>query len=200
MQTSLNILQNLEQPGQVAYLFPGAFLVFLTAFIKYAVPFQGQGKQLPAHIPVVRNVKFPLALFDLIERRLGDIDVALVNQGLHLAVKEGQQQGADVGAVNVCVGHQNQAVIAQFSGIKFIADSGAHGRNQGFNLIVAQHLVQPRLFRIDNLAFQGQDCLELPVPALLAAAAGAVAFHDKEFPLRRVLIAAVSQLTGQHTI
>ena len=57
-------------------------------------------------------------MLDLVERRLGDVDVAALDELAHLAVEEGEQQGADVGAVHVRVGHQDDAVVAQLSGLK----------------------------------------------------------------------------------
>jgi hypothetical protein len=39
----------------------------------------------------------------------------------HLAVEEGQQQRADVGAVHVRVGHDDDAVVAQLVGVEVVA-------------------------------------------------------------------------------
>ena len=36
-----------------------------------------------------------------IQRRLGDVDVAVLDERAHLAEEEGEQQGADVAAVDV---------------------------------------------------------------------------------------------------
>ena len=48
------------------------------------------------HLVVVVDVHLGLALLDLVERRLGDVDVPLVDERLHLAVEEREQQRADV--------------------------------------------------------------------------------------------------------
>ncbi len=63
---------------------------------------------------------------------------AALDQFGHLAVEEGEQQGADVGAVHVRVGHDDDAVVAQLrhvevvaaSGAARLADAGAQGRDQ----------------------------------------------------------------------
>ena len=63
----------------------------------------------------VLEVQLFLAVLDLVQRRLGDVDMAALDQIGHLAVEEGQQQGTDVGAVHVRVGHDDDAVVAQRS-------------------------------------------------------------------------------------
>src|SRR3546814_8913025 len=57
---------------------------------------------------------FRAAAADLVERRLGNEEVPVLDQLRHLPVEEGQQQGTDVGAVDVGVGHDHDLVVAQF--------------------------------------------------------------------------------------
>ena len=54
-----------------------------------------------------------LAPGELIEGWHGGVDIALLDQGPHKAEEEGEQQGADVGAVHVGIGHDDHLVIAQ---------------------------------------------------------------------------------------
>src|SRR3546814_11162328 len=69
--------------------------------------------QINVESRVVLEVDLRLALLDLVQRRQADVDVAALDQLRHLPVEEGQQQGADVGAVDVGVGHDDDAVVAQ---------------------------------------------------------------------------------------
>jgi hypothetical protein len=72
----------------------------------------------------------------LIERRLGDIEVAALDQLRHLPVEEGQQQRADVGAVDVGVGHDDDLVVAQLLDVEVVAaDAGAERRDQRADLV-----------------------------------------------------------------
>src|SRR3546814_2133311 len=48
----------------------------------------------------------------------------------HLAIEEGEQQRADVRAVDVGVGHDDDLVIAQFCKVEFVADAGAERLDQ----------------------------------------------------------------------
>ena len=60
----------------------------------------------------VLEVALRLALLDLVERRLRDEHVSLLDQLLELPVEQGQQQRADVRAVDVGVGHDDDGVVA----------------------------------------------------------------------------------------
>ena len=74
----------------------------------------------------VFEVGLGLPLRDLVEWRLGDIEVALLDQLRHLPVEEREQQRTNVGAVNIGIGHDDDAVIAQLFDVEVIAaDAGA---------------------------------------------------------------------------
>ena len=61
----------------------------------------------------------------LIERRLRDVDVAALDQLRHVAEEERQQQRADVRAVDVGVGHQDDLAVAQLGGIEVVLADAA---------------------------------------------------------------------------
>ena len=67
---------------------------------------------------VVLDVLLELALLDPVQRRLRDVDVAALDQLRHVAEEEREQQRADVRAVHVGVGHQDDLAVAQLGGSK----------------------------------------------------------------------------------
>jgi hypothetical protein len=147
---------------------------------------------------VVLQVTLVLAMLDLVQRRLRDVDVAALDQVGHLAVEEGEQQGADVGAVDVRVGHDNDAVVAQLLGLEvLLADAGAQRRDERGDLLRGDQLVETRALDVQDLALERQDRLELAVASLLGRAAGRVALHQVELRERRVLFLAVRELARQ---
>jgi hypothetical protein len=80
---------------------------------------------------LVLEVALFLAELRLVERRLRNVDVAALHQLTHLAVEEGEQQRADVRAVDVRVGHDDDAVVAQLVRVVFLgADAAAEGRDE----------------------------------------------------------------------
>ncbi len=153
----------------------------------------------------VLQVQLFLAGLHFVQRRLGNIDVAALDQFGHLAVEEGQQQGADVRAVHVGVGHDDDAVVAQLGDVEVVAagappglaDAGAQGRDQRENFIAGQQLFVAGLFHVQNLAAQRQDGLKFAVAALFGRAPGGVALDDVDLAHRRVFFLAVGQLAGQ---
>ncbi len=120
-----------------------------------------------------------------VERRLGDVEMAVFDQRGHVAEEEGQQQRADVAAVHIGIGHDDDAPVAQAGQVEVIADAGAEGRDERLDFVVPQDLVQAGALGVQDLAAQGQDGLEVAVAALLGRAAGRVAFHDVELGLGR---------------
>ena len=122
-----------------------------------------------------------LAAADLEQRRLGDEDMAALDQLAHMPEEEREQEGSNMGPINIGIRHDDDAVIAQFVRVELLlayaaAQRGDHGADFGG----AQHLVETRLFDVENLALQGQDGLEAPAPALLRGAAGGVALDQEQ--------------------
>ena len=69
-------------------------------------------QQVLLELMIILDVAFLLAVLDLIQRRLGNLDMAAFEQIRHLPIEEGKQQGADMRAVHVSVSHDNDAVVA----------------------------------------------------------------------------------------
>ena len=136
-------------------------------------------------LAVVLDVLLELALLDAVERRLRDVDVAALDQLRHVAEEEGEQQRADVRAVDVGVGHQDELAVAQLGGVEVVlADAAAERCDHGADFFVAEHLVVAGLFDVEDLALQREDRLELAVAALLGGAAGRL--HPRRGRVRSV--------------
>jgi hypothetical protein len=129
--------------------------------------------------------------------------MALFNEGAHVAVEEGEEEGADVAPVHVGVGQDDDLVVAEALEVKVglpipgAADPRPDGGHHGPHLGVFQGLGKPRLLHVEDLAPQGQDGLEAAVPALLGAPPGRVPLHDEELRLLGVFRLAVRQLPGE---
>src|ERR1700741_3378190 len=80
---------------------------------------------------VVLHVGFLFALFDFVQRRLRDVNVAALDEDRHLSIEEREQQSAYVTSVNIRVTHQKNPVIAQLVDIEVIApDAATQGGDQ----------------------------------------------------------------------
>ena len=117
---------------------------------------------------------------------------------VHLPEEEGQQQRADMAAVDVGVGHDDDLVVAQLVGVELVAaDAGAERGDQRADLLAAQHLVEARALDVQNLAAQRQHRLEFAVAALLGGAAGRIALDDEQFGFGRIALLAIGELARQ---
>ena len=124
--------------------------------------------------------------------------MALLDQLRHLPVEERQQQRADVGAVDVGVGHDDDLVVAQLSRRRSRrADAGAERGDDVGHLLGRQHLVDARALDVEDLAADRQHGLELALAALLGGAAGRVALDDEQLGVRRVAILAFGEAARQ---
>ena len=133
----------------------------------------------------------------LVERRLGDVEVALLHQLRHLPVEEREQQRADVGAVDVGVGHDDDLVVAQLRQIEVVADAGAERGDDVDHLLGRQHLVEARALHVEDLAADRQHRLKLALAALLGRAAGRVALDDEHLGVGRIAVLALGELARQ---
>ena len=100
-------------------------------------------------------------------------------------------------AVHVGISHQNNAIVAQSTDIKALANAGAQRRDQRLDLFIGQRFIQAGLFDVEDLAAQGQNGLEAPIAALLGGAAGAIALDNVNLALGGVAAGAVGQLARQ---
>ncbi len=100
-------------------------------------------------------------------------------------------------AINVCIGHNDDATIAQPFYIKVIANSGAQSRDERAHFVVTQDFVKTGPLGIEDLTVQRQDRLEVAVASLLGGAACRVTLHDVELGLRRVAFGAIRQFARQ---
>ncbi len=96
----------------------------------------------------------------------------------HVAVEKGEQQRTDVGAVNVGVGHYDDAMVAQLGDIELGAVARAHSGNQSADLVVRQHFFGASLLHVQDLALKRQYRLKAPIPPLLRRTTGGVPFND----------------------
>ena len=132
-----------------------------------------------------------------VERRLGDVEVALVYQPLHPAVEEGEQERADVGTVHIGVGHDDHRVVAEGAEVEFRVHPGAEGGDEHPDLLVLQHPVEAGLLHIQDLSPQRQDGLETPVAPLLRRTAGGLALDDEDLAGGGVALLAVGEFAGE---
>ena len=147
---------------------------------------------------LVLQVTVGLPGLGVVERGLGDVEVPALDELLHLPIEEGEEQGADVRAVDVGVAHQDDAVVAELADVEVVGPhAGSEGRDDVADLLAGQGLVEPRLLHVQDLAAQGQNGLEGAVAPLLGRAAGRIALHQVQLALPGVALLTLRELAGE---
>ena len=123
--------------------------------------------------------------------------MALLDERAHKAEKESQKQRADVRAVDVGIGHEDDLAVAELGDVKVLAKARAEGGDHGGQLVVAIDAVEARLLDVEHLAPERQDGLIAAVAPLLGRAARRVALDDIDLGQGRVALLAVGQLARQ---
>ena len=158
-----------------------------------------ESDQKVIQLRIVLQIDVVPALADLVERGLGDAQIAALDDARKLAVQERQQQGTDVRSVHVRVRHDDDLVITQLGQVVvvFPADAGSQGRQEQADFLRRQHLVEAGLLDVQNLAAQRENRLRAAVAALLGRAARGVALDQEQLALLGVALLAVGQFARQ---
>ena len=144
-----------------------------------------------------------VAHLDAKNGRAGDVHVAGVDQRAHVLVEERQQQDADVRTVDVCIGHDDDLVVARLGDVEVAAvagtrrDAAADRGDQRLDGIARERAMVAHALDVQNLAAQGQDRLDVSATAVLGRTACRVALYDEELGQFGVAHRAVGELTGQ---
>ena len=172
------------------------------------------GVQAQALNGVAQNLVFGLAavgihVMDLVaylnakDGRAGNIDIAGIDQRAHVLVEERQQQDADMRTINVCIGHDDDLVVARLADIEVATvagarrDAAADRGDQGLDGVARERAVVTHALDVQNLAAQGQNRLDVSATAVLGRTACRVALYDKELGQLGIAHRAVGELAGQ---
>src|SRR4051795_4411567 len=100
-------------------------------------------------------------------------------------------------AVDIGVGHDNDALVAQRLLAVLPADTAAERQRDVAEFLIGAHLVGRGARDIEDLAAQREDRLRLAVASLFRRAAGAVALDEKNLGPGGGVARAVGELAGQ---
>src|SRR6185312_5040443 len=103
----------------------------------------------------------------------------------------------DMRAVDIGVGHDDDALVAQLLLLVALAGAAAERLDEVGDLLVGAHLLGRRAGDVEDLAFQGQDRLRLAVARLLRRAAGAVTLDEEDLGALGGAARAVGELARE---
>src|SRR5690606_9975157 len=135
---------------------------------------------------------------ELEERRLRDVHLAGFDELRHLPEEERQEKRSDVRSVDVRVGHDDHLSIAKPGKVEIVAaDARAERRDDRLDLLMPEHLVDPRLLDVEDLSADRKDRLELAHAALLGGSTCGVSLDDEELGRIGIAARAVRELPGE---
>ena len=143
---------------------------------------------------------------DLVQRRLRDIDIALVDEGGGQAVEHGQHQCADLVAVHVGIGTDDdfiEAEIVEVEGGKLLVvlaaqlHAAAHDLDEVHDDVRLEDAGIVGLEAVQDLAADGHDGLIFTVAAGLDGAHSRIALDDIYFGKFIILKLAVGELVTE---
>ena len=107
--------------------------------------------------------------------------MALTDKVGHLLVEKGDEQGGNMRAIDIGIGHDDDFLITQPRLVIRRAHAAAERQHEVSDLLALLHFRLRRIGDIQNFAAQGQYGLIFAVAALFGRTTGAVALNDKQF-------------------
>ena len=144
-----------------------------------------------------------VAHLDAKDGRAGHVDIAGIDQRAHVLVEERQQQDADVRTVDVCIGHDDNLVVARLGDVEVTTvagtrrDAAADRGDQRLDGVARKRAMVAHALHVQNLAAQGQNRLDVSATAVLGRTACRVALYDEELSQLGIAHRAVGELAGQ---
>ena len=98
---------------------------------------------------LIFKIHFLFAPTDFQQRRLGNIQVALINDFGHLPIKERQQKCADVGSIHISIRHDDDFMIFDIVDIVlFRSHPSSQGRDDILDFFATQDFVESGFFDV----------------------------------------------------
>ena len=147
---------------------------------------------------LILDIDLRLTARDFVERGLGDVEVAAFDQFRHLAEEECQDQRADMRAIDIGIGHDDDLVVAQFLDVELIPpDAGAQCGDQGTDFLAGEHAIKPGALDVKDFPLERQDGLIGARAALFGGATGRVTLDQEEFGFGGIAFLTIGQLAGE---
>jgi len=144
-------------------------------------------QQIAVQLFIGVDIRFIFLARHFIQRRLGNVNVAGLDQRFEFAEEERQQQCADVRTVHISICHDDDAVVTQTADIEILfSEAAADGGDQRLDLLVFQDFVNARLFHVDEFASNRNDRLEGTVAPLFGGTACGITLDDVKFTDGRI--------------
>ena len=134
---------------------------------------------------------------DTMQRRHCRIDASITDDLWHVSKEQGQQQGADMRAVNIRVGHDDDFAVTSSLEVEASTRTGPDHLDDGCAFDIRQHVADGCLLHVENLAADRQQGLIFTISSKLGCAKRRVTLDDKELAIGHIVGSAVNELRGK---
>jgi hypothetical protein len=115
-----------------------------------------------------------------------------------MAIEKSEEERSDMGAIDIGIGHDDDAVVTKsMNVILLFPNARAQGRDENSDLFIGQHLIEPSLFHIEDLPFDGKDGLKGTVSALFGRTPCRIPFDDEDLTQLRISLLTISQFSRE---
>ena len=112
-------------------------------------------------------------------------------------MEKGHQKRGDMRAINIGIGHDNHALIAQFRLIILARRATTQRLHEVSNLLALLQFSGGGIGDIQDFTAQRQNGLVAPIARLLGTTASAIAFHNEYLRVFGGILRTICQFSGQ---
>ena len=146
---------------------------------------------------IIARVNLLGALGQPVERRNRQIKMAVLDEFGHLAKEKGDEQGRDMGAVDIGVGHDDDFFVAKICVLVMRAGAASQRLNKIAQLLISGELVARGVGDVEDFSAQRQHGLGGAVARLFGRSARRIALDDEEFRSLRRIVRAIRELSWE---
>ena len=130
------------------------------------------------------------------QRRNRSVHATRLNQRAHVTVEQGQQQGTNVGAVHVRIGHHNDLAVASRLQVKGTTRARTDHLNQRRALSIREHISHRSTLSVQNLTANRQQSLIRRRTRQTRRTQRRVTLHNEQLRMLNIGRTAIHQLGG----
>ncbi len=127
------------------------------------------------HIPGI----FPFG--KLIEWRIGNINISVINKWSKVPVKECKEKGSNMCSIHIRISHDNNTMVSKFFYREGISNTGSKSNNEVFNFLIRKNFIETRLFRVKNFSSKWKNRLKFSIASLFCTPSRTISLNNIEF-------------------
>jgi hypothetical protein len=139
------------------------------------------------------HIPHGLPFRELIERRLCDIDMSMIEERTEVSEKEREDECSDMSSIDIGICHDDDTTISELRIVKCLTDRSPDRDDEVLDLRIREYFIDASLLGIEDLSFEWEDRLKLSIPTGFRRSSRRVSLDDIELTFTRILRGAVCE-------